>query len=324
MSLIAIMYSTRGYQPRAQKLILDAERQLLALPASPRVIAMRTWVSARRALYEGRSGDADEGLSRATELLEALGDLALCAFSAPYRGRLALQRGDIEASVAVLEDGLRLTRDLRLLGLADLIGADLGDVLVVRGEIDRARDLLTEALNASRDLIYLPGFGRPLIALAALERRVANFDAAQAAAEEALDLVIAGNNREGIAQSLAMLGYLAETRGDITTARAHHVRALSYALETNGSRALALALEGLAGTARAEGNATEAARLLGAADALRRTSWPTGWSVASAEGDDQRIAALARRELGEAEYTEAFTAGARDPQRVVEGVRSLG
>src|SRR5262249_4747751 len=121
MSLIAVMYSTRGYQPRARKLILDAEAQLLELPGSPRVVAMRTWMSARRALYEGRDADADEGLSRATELLEALGDLALCAFSAPYRGRLALQRGDIGASVAVLEDGLRLTHELRLLGLADLI-----------------------------------------------------------------------------------------------------------------------------------------------------------------------------------------------------------
>jgi len=323
MSLIAIMYSTRGYQPRAQKLILDAERELVALPASPRVIAMRTWVSARRALYEGRGADADEGLSRAVQLLDELGDLTLCAFSAPYRGRLALQRGDVKASVAVLEEGLRLTRELQLLGLADLVGADLGDVLVVRGDFDRARDLLTEALNAGRDVIYLPGYGRPLIALAALERRAGNFEAAQAAAEEALELVIAGNNREGIAQCLAMLGYLAEMCGDIATARAHHAQALSYALETNGSRPLALALEGLAGAACADGNAAQAARLLGAADALRRTSWPTGWSVASAEGDHQRIADMARRDLGDVAYTKAFTAGARDPHRVVDDVRSL-
>src|SRR5262249_39154169 len=61
MSLIAVMYSTRGYQARARKLILDAEAQLLELPASPRVVAMRTWISARRALYEGRDADADKG-----------------------------------------------------------------------------------------------------------------------------------------------------------------------------------------------------------------------------------------------------------------------
>jgi predicted ATPase/DNA-binding SARP family transcriptional activator len=323
MSLIAVMYSTRGYQARARKLILDAEQQLLDLPSSARVVAMRTWVSARRALYEGRNADAEEGLSRAVRLLAELGDLALCALSVPYRARLALQRGDIEASVALLEDGLRLAQEVWLLGLADLIGADLGDALVVRGDIERARDLLIDARNAGRDLVYLPGYGRPQIALAALERRVGNYDAAESAAEEALELVLAADNREGIAQCLALLGYLAEARGDIATARARHQRALSYALETSNSRSLALAVEGLAGAAHADGNDAEAARFLGAADALRHTSWPTGWPVASAEGDAQRIAQLVRTEVGDAAYAKGFAAGASDADGVVDELRAL-
>jgi predicted ATPase/DNA-binding SARP family transcriptional activator len=322
MSLIAVMYSTRGYQPRARKLILDAEQQLLELVDSPRVIAMRSWISARRALYEGRSADAEEGLRQATELLKGLGDLALCALSATYRARLALQRGDVEATVELLEGGLQLTHDLRLLGLADLLAADLGDALVLHGDLTRARNMLTEARDAGRDLIYLPGYGRPLIALAALERRVENYHAAQTAAEEALELVITGNNREGIAQCLAILGYLSETRGDLGTARAHHLRALSYALETSAVRPRALALEGLAGVARAHGDAAEAARLLGAADALRRTSWPTGWPVASAEGDAERLADMVRLELGASEYDAAFALGAKDPEGVVEEMRA--
>jgi tetratricopeptide (TPR) repeat protein len=239
-----------------------------------------------------------------------------------YLGRLALFRGDTKESVAILEAGLELARDLGLLGLADLLTTDLGDALAVDGRVERARDLLNEARRAGRDLVFLPGYGRPLIALASLERREGNDAAALVAATEALEMVIARNNRDGIAHCLALLGFLAETRGHLREARAHHLRGLSYARETGEPRTLALALEGLAGVTARSGDGGASSRLIGAADALRQSAtWRTGWSVASADQSDrERIRGVALQLVGTDAFAAAFEEGAADPLSVLSEV----
>jgi predicted ATPase/DNA-binding SARP family transcriptional activator len=323
ISILSIMYSTRGDKPRMQRLVLEAERLLDESSSSPRVVAMHAWVAARRALYEGRNLDAEQGFLRANDLLRDVGDDALRTFNSMYLGRLALLRGDSDTSVNVLEAGLAATRDLGLLGLADLLTTDLGDALAVRGDVERARELLTDARRAGRDLMFLPGYGRPLIALALLEQREGNDEAARAAAEEALELVLAGDNRDGIAHCFAILGSIAERRDDTKRARELHLRAFGYAAETNEPRALALACSGLASVAGREGNAAESARLLGVADAVRRSvTWRTGWSVASAEkGDAERIEHAARRQLGPAAFDAAYADGAAHAWDVVDELR---
>jgi hypothetical protein len=157
-----------------------------------------------------------------------------------------------------------------------------------------------------------------------LERREGNVEAAIAAATEAFELVVAGNNRHGIAQCLAILGFLAETDGDADTALTHHMRAFAYASETNEPRAVALALEGLAGVAQRQHDGARAARLLGAAEALRRaTTWRTGWTIASAEfGDVERISQRAIGHVGSDAFSEAYAIGAADPEAVLADVRA--
>src|SRR5262249_12616259 len=71
VSILSVMYSTRGDKDRMQRLVLGSERLLDELPPSARVVAMRAWVSARRALYEGRNEDAEHGFLDASELLRA-------------------------------------------------------------------------------------------------------------------------------------------------------------------------------------------------------------------------------------------------------------
>src|SRR5262249_40202873 len=140
--------------------------------------------------------------------------------TAIYLARLAILRGDYRASVAALERGLEVSSELGLLGLADLLTTDLGDALALDGNVERARALLAEARRGG-DLIFLPSHGASYVALALLERREGNVDAATAAAREALELVLAGNNRQGIAQCLAILGFLAETDGNLEAALDH-------------------------------------------------------------------------------------------------------
>jgi hypothetical protein len=163
-----------------------------------------------------------------------------------------------------------------------------------------------------------------MVALALLERREGNIDAAIEAATEAFELVVAGNNRDGIASCLAILGFLAEERGDLDLARVHHMQGFAYASETGEPRSTALALEGLAGIAQHEHDGSRAARLLGAADSLRRSAtWRTGWSVASAErGDVERITSATIALVGTDAFAEGFASGAADPGVLLDELRA--
>lgn len=82
---------------------------------------------------------------------------------------------------------------------------------------------------------------------------------------------------------LAELGFLAEQRGDAETALTRHLDGFAAARTTGNPAPIALALEGIAGANALAGDATHAARLLGAAAALRRS---TGTPVAPTERAD--------------------------------------
>ncbi|MFF5801549.1 AfsR/SARP family transcriptional regulator, partial [Streptomyces albogriseolus] len=125
----------------------------------------------------------------------------------------------------------------------------------------------------------------------------------------------------GTALVMAELGFIAEQRGDAGTARAHHLAGHAAARETGDPRALALALEGLAGTCALTGHHTHAARLLGAAAAARES---VGRPLPRTEsGDVDRISAAVREALGEELYTKELATGrtfdAHDPA-LLEGV----
>jgi hypothetical protein len=105
----------------------------------------------------------------------------------------------------------------------------------------------------------------------------------------------------GLALVLAELGFVAELRGDHAAALAAHTDGLAAARRVGDPRAVALALEGLAGVQAAH-RPERAAQLLGAAGALRAG---VGAPLPPAErGDVDRIASRLRAALGQ----EAFEA----------------
>jgi hypothetical protein len=108
------------------------------------------------------------------------------------------------------------------------------------------------------------------------------------------------------APTLACLGFVLELQGDLAAAGSVHREGLDHARRTGDPRTLAL--EGLAGVARATGDAERAALLLGAANGMRESA---GAPLPPAErvGVD-RIATAARRDLGEARLAEVLRRGA--------------
>jgi hypothetical protein len=119
----------------------------------------------------------------------------------------------------------------------------------------------------------------------------------------------------GLALVLAELGFVAEQRGDLAAALELHLDGLAAARRIGDPRAIALALEGLAGT-QAEARPERAAELLGAAGALRTG---VGAPLPRAErGDVDRIAARARTALGAAPFDAHLAhGGSRDSHDLV-------
>jgi hypothetical protein len=113
--------------------------------------------------------------------------------------------------------------------------------------------------------------------------------------------------RPGLAFALAELGFVAELRGDEPSARARHLEGLAAARGSADPRSVALAFEGLAGVAALAGEAADAARLLGAAAAVRAS---VGAPLPPVErGDVDRITAAAHSVLGDEDFAAAFRRG---------------
>ncbi|MEU3600023.1 hypothetical protein ABZ714_15065 [Streptomyces sp. NPDC006798] len=111
----------------------------------------------------------------------------------------------------------------------------------------------------------------------------------------------------GRALVLAELGFVAEERGEADSAYLRHHDGLTAARELGDPRAVALALEGLAGAHALGGDPERAAVLLGAAAAARESA---GAPLPAAERRDvDRVSAAARTALGESAYTAAYGRG---------------
>ncbi|GAB2491513.1 AfsR/SARP family transcriptional regulator [Nocardiopsis aegyptia] len=123
-----------------------------------------------------------------------------------------------------------------------------------------------------------------------------------AEAEQYLRGILAAHRRDGYrpgqAFALAELGMCAEARGDAAAARELHAEGLEFARLARDPRAVAMALEGLAGADALDGEGVRAARLLGAAARAREEA---GAPMPAAERFDvDRITAAVRGLLGDA------------------------
>jgi hypothetical protein len=185
--------------------------------------------------------------------------------------------------------------------------------------VNRAREIFDDMACVARTRGSAGALAESLAGLARLEWLAGNSTAAERAAREALDRAIAVDNRDAVASCRAVLGFAAEQRRDAPGAHAWHAQALEAARATGDARRLALALEGLAGVALLERDGQRVGRLLGAADALRRSPGrAAGWAFAPCgRRDVERIVRGATDAIGAEAVAVAFADGAADADAVV-------
>jgi predicted ATPase/DNA-binding SARP family transcriptional activator len=272
------------------------------------VLATRAKLAYLRADQKAIEGDGQQS----AELFRKLGDRWGLLQATAWLGGLAEMVGDHGQAIRLHREGLRMAEELGLWSEVSVRLAWLGWIAVQRGEYAQARELSGQARRLAAEQGFRVGETFAEIGLAFAARRQHRLDEA----ERYLTRLVraAGPERAGQAPPLHLsmvlteLGFIAELRGEAATARRLHLRALRTSRTLGGARGVAMALEGLAGSASLAGDHETSARLLGAADSARRAAGAP--AARSEQTDIDRIGSTVRASLGQAAFQAAYSDGA--------------
>jgi predicted ATPase/DNA-binding XRE family transcriptional regulator len=259
----------------------------------------RQWMEALLALdrVEGQPGEAPRALPARTK-----------AYLLQVAGILAMAQGDYEHAVALHEEGMSVYREMGHKKGVSASLRELGFVAYEQGDYERAVRLHEQSLALAREFSTTFGIAWSIRSLADAVRGQGDLRHARMLLEEGLALSRGTENAWGIARMLASLGSVACEAGEYARAS----RLYEESLELGGRRmglkhTTLLCLEGLARVAVAQGRMERAARLCGAAAALREDS---GWPLPPVKrAEHERTVAAAREALGEEAFEAAWVRG---------------
>ena len=182
---------------------------------------------------------------------------------------LATDQGDFAAARAMLEQSLEQSRRL-----GDKSGAahavyGLGRVALRQEDLPRASTLYEEALAQFRELGLRQSTASLLNGLGVFVTNQGDFARARSLFQESLAINRDAGNMRGIALSIANLGVLAFREGNFSAARSLVQESLAIDRELGDKRGIASELEELAAIETMCGRSDRAARLFGAAEAVR-------------------------------------------------------
>jgi len=149
--------------------------------------------------------------------------------------------------------------------------------------------------------------GLPHALFGEVARNQGDYQEAQTQCATCLALMQQAGDERHVAFMLHDLGQVAQRQGDYDQARVLHVEALEIHQKSRSSRAVAFGLEMLAVVAGASGKPIKAARLLGAAEALRQSG---GYPVEGTELQfDIVMISRVRATLGQQSFATAWAEG---------------
>ncbi|MBW3663126.1 MAG: winged helix-turn-helix domain-containing protein [Actinobacteria bacterium] len=261
------------------------------------------------AMVEGDFARARAAAAQLRSLAAVLDDQRVVVDALCLSGWAAWAQGDREAARRFNEDAIAVADSVGYVLMAAFCRVMLARLAHQEADLPRAAELADHALQLYRgtdEPLYL---GVMLDARAQIARSQGDLDRAQALAEESLRCVRAFGYLEGVASALATIAAVARARGDLDAARQGYVEALDICHRLGHRAGVMTAVEGLARLATAAGSDRPAARLWGAAEALRDA---LSVHVAAHERDEHdRDLADLRRRLGAEEFEAAWAAGRR-------------
>jgi tetratricopeptide (TPR) repeat protein len=290
------------------------------------------WTAAIMALVRGVVGQfrsepevSEEALWEAVRLFEEVGDEFSLAIALTEASEIVEMYGDYDAALEMLRRGIELSERVGFSVKLLAMRVRLANVETLRGNIERAEqmhlDLLNEVADESVPWLRTMSYA----GLSSIARRTHRPEQALSWIEQAWS--VSRTREVPVTKALVLVGrgYSADLVGDYEQAHAHQRHGLEIALAHAAPRVVANSLEGLAGALAIAPESSlhaSAARLLGAADALRRR---TGGAMPPAERFDvDRAERRARLSMGDHAFDAAFAIGARsDVEDVLDKVTVL-
>jgi predicted ATPase/class 3 adenylate cyclase/Tfp pilus assembly protein PilF len=184
-------------------------------------------------------------------------------------GHLAMNQGDYSTALALLEESLMVSRELGNKEGIALSLKSLGGLAWYQGDFARASELYNESLVLFRELEQLYNVGIVLNNLGVVATGQGAFAVAQSRLRESLALSRQLGDKQHIALAASNLGIVALRQGDYDAARSLFAESLALDRDLGDKRSISAELEEFGLLAAALRCPERAARLLGAAGALR-------------------------------------------------------
>jgi non-specific serine/threonine protein kinase len=256
---------------------------------------------------QGESAAARAPFEEALAIYQEGGDTLGQATVLNNLGNLAWSLGDYDTAHARYEESLALRRELGdPRGEAQTLH-NLGNLVSTRGDHATARAYYEQSLAIKRQIEDWPGVAHSQLNLGIIAIAEGDLAAAELHFEESLAIQRALGNPQRTAQVLVCLATLRRRQGDGPAARACHIESLLLQQRVGDKQGIWLNLEGLAALAAHEGNPAHAARLLGAADAVRDEIGAVMQPL-QRQGHEEHVATT-RAALSDVAFAAAWTAG---------------
>ncbi len=274
-----------------------------ATPARSKVLS---WAG-NLALNQGEHAQARSFYEESLAERRDLGDRAGVAGLLNNLGLLAHRLGDFEEARRFHEESLVVRRELNeRIGIAQSLG-NLGSVAGDAGDFREARRFHGECLVIWREIGDSQGIAWSLSNMGLAAYWAGDYAEARSLQEESLAIDRELGNRRGIAATLNGLGSIAVKAGDIARARGLNEESLLIHRDLGSRPGIMQLLKSFGILAAAAGEPTRAARLFGAAEALR-DEIKTPWSKDEQAEIDSVVPGI-RSRLGENTLTKEWAAG---------------
>ena len=308
-------WHTRGYLSEGRMYLEEAVARSDVVTATVRAKALDGlgWIAEPQGDYERARVAYEESL----ELYRSSNDRRGVANALGDLGSLALDRGDYARATSLLKESLTLHRELG--SIEEVVGVlnGLGVLASANGDRERSVWYFREALALSRgsgsvrkNAVSLGNLGITMLVHGDTEQ-------ATALLEESLALFQDIGDSSNIAIGLMHSALAALTQGDHERVKALSEESLKLLQKAEDKQHIPDCLEIMAGGAGAQGRAQRAARLWGAAEAMRKD---IGVPL---QPEDRKLLdpylATARSSLGEAVWQATLAEGrAMMPEQAIE------
>jgi tetratricopeptide (TPR) repeat protein len=259
-------WSVRGHMSEGRRWLDQAlERNGIA----PAVRAKAVYAAGYAALGQGDYSEAMRRFEESLALYRGLGDTRGVARSLAQLGWLLTARGEFERATALSEESLALAREAEDKPTSSVALANLAETAFADSDYARATQLFEESLALRRELGDRRNIANALLNLGRTELMRGEDERAVALLEEGLDLARELGDTWSISVAVGNLAEASLRRDDRAGARSLLAEALTAAQKRGDKRVAAECLHRTAGVAAAEGDVVRAARLWGAAEAVR-------------------------------------------------------